>query len=292
MRLEIHILNWVPFSTPSIASGGADRLQLPIGSSERLVQRYWWRESITGRAKRLIEQTVIFWNNFVQQPTDIACSVILAAILMAVFVAENSGIILSACIVSNNVAIASSQKCSIPMNPPFFVSCSTCSPTLAQDPSGSNSLADRAATYAKQCYHTAVTSTAGCNYFYNQSLSYRQKLNESCPFTADHCLSPAYTLDTGLVDAKYLGINTRSKYAIRRRTTCVPTKGRPNLRRVPEPTIYPWAVEAYPPLSDDSSSRELQTGQIQDMIIDQGIFRLWRYAQTYRHTRPSEMELY
>ena len=153
----------------------------------------------------------ILWSNFRQPVVDIATSLILSLIFIGIFVAESSGSVLSAGIVSDNVALSTSLHCK----------------TRAQyshqgDIFGAEAL--QPFSYSDQCYG-AEDAADGCNYFYNQSLSFTERHNDECPFDGDVCLrgsNSAYTLDTGQIEAKYLGINSAKRYQFRRSTTCAP----------------------------------------------------------------------
>lgn len=146
------------------------------------------------------------WKNFLRQPVDILMSLLISAALIGLFVAESSGSLLSASIVSDTTALASSSKC-------------------APLPHGSNlSPFSRAAAYATKCYD-AEHGADGCNYFYNQTISYAEKSNQTCPFLGQTCVwgrNSAVAFDTGLIDAKILGINAAKRFQFRREMLCAP----------------------------------------------------------------------
>ena len=243
----------------------AERVRLP--SHERVHQNPWRHSLVTG-FERLFDGVLVFWDNFLQKPADVAFSVILAIIFIAIFVAENSGIILSAAILSDTTAIASSPNCSIRMTPndPWQ------DPLLGNSPQEEQ--ARRAAAYVNQCYHTNAATALGCNYFYNKSISYKESFNVTCPFFGDYCLSPAYTIDTGLVNARYLGINTRSQYLFRRKTTCAPSSGTSMHHKLRTASERHRILEYN---TDGRDSQRLHTQQAQDPL-DMGRFRLILYV--------------
>ena len=145
------------------------------------------------------------WNNFLRQPADILVSLLISAALVGLFVAQSSGSVLSASVVSDTTALLSSSKCT--------------------DAEGADRGSfSRAVTYVKQCYRVKDEAD-GCNYFYNQSIAYLEKSDQTCPFLAQTCAlgrSSAMTFDTGFIDAKFLGINAAKRYQFRRKTSCAP----------------------------------------------------------------------
>ena len=181
------------------------RIQLP---SVRSRHRYGWLSRLQGCLSNSgIPQT---WNNLLRQPFDVIASICLALLFVAVFVAESSGAIFSASVLTDSVALATSSNCSIlTANAPQLVR---------------NRLARRAALYRDQCYHGGRRAN-GCDFFYNQSISFTDVSDVPCPFEGSICIpgpTNAYTMDTGYVQAKALGINSAEKLYFRRRATCSP----------------------------------------------------------------------
>ena len=83
-----------------------------------------------------------------------------------------------------------------------------------------------AAAYSEECYR-AKFGADGWNFFYNQSIHYTERSNDSCPFAGDTCAlgrHSALNLDTGLIDAKVIGINSGKKYQFRRTSSCAPLR--------------------------------------------------------------------
>ena len=150
------------------------------------------------------------WRNFLAQALDFFISLALSAFLIMIFIAESSGIILSANIISDSIALSRSSNCSIPFGDAYH----SVTSQLARD-------------YSATCYHAsdATAQDNRCNHFYTQSIAYTEQSNTSCPFNRVKCLQgsqSAYTLDTGFVDAKIIGFNAAENYQFRRRMTCVP----------------------------------------------------------------------
>ncbi len=145
------------------------------------------------------------WNKFLRRPLETVVSLLLSAVLMGIFVAESSANVMSANIVTNTIALVSSPKCSIG--------------TLFYPHSN-------AAAYSKKCYQ-ARPGEDGCNSFLHQSIEYTEKSESKCPFPGQTCAlerNPAFNLDTGMVDARIIGINSASRYQFRRTTTCAPLR--------------------------------------------------------------------
>jgi hypothetical protein len=87
-------------------------------------------------------------------------------------------------------------------------------------------LETESAEYAKRCY-PATARAEECSYFYNQSIHFSVKHNDSCPFKGNLCLNgpkSAFTVTTGKVWPRTIGINTRLNYSFERTTTCAPLR--------------------------------------------------------------------
>ena len=170
---------------------GSGRIGLPAGLVSR---RKEWTKSVSR-----------IWTNLIQRPFDIIASIFLSALFVGIFVAESSANVLSANIVSDTTALVSSAKCT------FYSRC--------LGPAGS-----AAFWYSQQCYQ-APLGADGCNFFYNQSIGYKEKSEDVCPFAGPLCIkarNSALTFDTGLVDASIIGVNSATQFQFRRTTTCAP----------------------------------------------------------------------
>ena len=108
---------------------------------------------------------------------DTLVSLTLAFLLVAIFVAESTGAVLSANIFGDNHAISVSPNCT---------SLASMSPVTNQDVSD----------YQRLCYDASSMDTR-CNIYVNRTILYTEHSNTSCPFIDGVCLQPAYTLDTG-----------------------------------------------------------------------------------------------
>jgi hypothetical protein len=130
--------------------------------------------------------------------------------------------ILSGLIVTDGVALSDYSQCGryYPLDPGKDFSKEAVWIKLMRD------IESESGEYVKRCYH-AGSGTDGCNYFYNQSIPYTPKHNDTCPFQGDICLdgqSSAFTLRTGKVPASTIGINSPLTYTFQRETTCSPLK--------------------------------------------------------------------
>lgn len=143
------------------------------------------------------------WKLFLLHPAEILTSIGLSIVFTGIFVAESSGNVLSANIVSDTIALVSSPRCSA-------------------IPYGSRW--SRSIAYVDRCYQ-ATLGADGCNDFYNQSISHEESSISTCPFEGNVCAlgqNPAFVMDTGLVDSKVLGINAPKRHLFRRVATCAP----------------------------------------------------------------------
>ena len=130
-------------------------------------------------------------------------SLLFSIFLIGVFVAEFTGTIFSGSIVSDTLALVASKKCELlPGN-----------------------LRTEALDYSKKCYGTDPGQD-DCN-SYNQSIAYSETSEGKCPFVESLCAfknESGFSFDTGLLDAKYLGINSATRFQFRQRSTCHPLK--------------------------------------------------------------------
>ena len=189
-----------------------------IGAALKLIGNVWQTlklrhielptESATRQQPELIWISKI-WKNFLQQPAEIALSLLLSAIFIGFFVAQSSGSVLSAKIISDGAALSTSPRCRY-------------SSVTADDArfGGYND-------YSERCYRSPLGAD-GCTLFYNQSISYTEQASDKCPFSnssGNRCTEGIHapiTFDTGFVDAKCLGINAAKRHKFRRQTTCTP----------------------------------------------------------------------
>ena len=147
----------------------------------------------------------IIWVKFLQRPFDVVVSLFLSALFVGIFVAQSTADVLSANIVSDTTASVSSPNCNL----------------RRQVPWDSDAL-----DYSRKCYRARLGAD-GCTSFYNQIITYKERLENACPFPGQTCarkIDSAFTLDTGLIDAKFLGINSVERFQFRRTSTCAPLR--------------------------------------------------------------------
>ena len=116
----------------------------------------------------------------------------------------------------------------------------------------------QSAEYARRCYGKGESSD-GCDLFVQNDISYTTIHNDSCPFQEDSMCyggaNSAYTLTTGAVSARSLGINTKRGYEFMRTTTCTPLNMNSSFitsKRAGNLTVYSYHYGASPgfPYSD------------------------------------------
>lgn len=130
--------------------------------------------------------------------------------------------IFSGLVVSNSVALSQSPHCSLIL--PVLENASAI--VIARWSKHFQALEVESAEYARRCYPANARSEE-CSYFYNQSIHFSVKHNDTCPFRGDLCLygpSGAFTMTTGMVHPKTIGINTQLNYRFERTTTCSPLR--------------------------------------------------------------------
>lgn len=193
---------------------GSGRIGLPAG--------------LVSRRKKWTKTVSRIWTNLIQRPFDIIASIFLSALFVGIFVAESSANVLSANIVSDTTALVSSAKCT-------FHSYSRC-----LLPTGGAAL-----SYSQQCYQ-APLGADGCNFFYNQSIGYKEKSEDICPFAWPLCIkarNSTLTFDTGLVDASTIGVNSATQFQFRRTSTCAPLGSNSVLLRFARRGNSSWSFE-------------------------------------------------
>ena len=152
------------------------------------------------------EPLLSIWKNVLRNPLEILIQVLLSLILIGIFVAQASGSVLSARIVSDSIALSSSRRCWAPDYSLYPL--------------------ESAMAYSRQCYN-ASSGTEGCNTYFNQSIGYTTESSNHCPWIGEPCalrVNTSYTLDTDFVSTKQIGINAPKQYWFRRRTTCAPLR--------------------------------------------------------------------
>ena len=147
--------------------------------------------------------------------------------------------ILSGYVVSDSVAISRSPKCGLFSSPPNG---SWRTPEAPLWQKHFHDIRVESWEYAQRCY-SGENEYDGCNYFYNRSIHYSVRHNDTCPFKGDLCLegpTSAFTMSTDMVEAKTVGINTRLKHRFERMTTCAPLRmDYPKFLQF----IQPWPAE-------------------------------------------------
>lgn len=151
--------------------------------------------------------------------------------ISCVIVAEASGNALSANIVSDNVTLALSPRCSASSTRMW----------------SAYELQVRAASYSDQ-YYRAANGTEGRKLLNYQGVPYTEVANGFCPFGGNHCAlhsKPSYTFDTLFFHARYMGINTPNK-------------------------IYFRSTPVYAPLTSDTGTERRSLGSWCDSTRDPG----------------------
>ena len=182
----------------SLTSGG---IKLPI-------IRNSWTKKFPYRLF-MIPTILTTWNNFLRQPVDIIASILLSILLVGMFIAESTANVLSAKIVSDTTAQVSSPGCSLAKRVVY------------------SEFQPNAFDYSQRCYRKRQ-GTSGCTFYYNQSIAYAET-NDEAPFINDlrmNAEDSALKFDTGLVEAKTIGINSANDFQFRRTASCTPLKAK------------------------------------------------------------------
>ena len=137
------------------------------------------------------------------------------------FTGVTAGGILGANVVLSSTALCSSRSCGFHFLPKGSLVGRAEVPSQAVRYFLDNEAA--AAAHESKCY--GDWSSPECGNFVENTLPYSTFDNTPCPFRGDVCsLGPesAFTLDTSLLDASMLGVNSGKQYLFRRSTICAP----------------------------------------------------------------------
>ncbi|KAL8823585.1 MAG: hypothetical protein Q9191_005724, partial [Dirinaria sp. TL-2023a] len=155
--------------------------------------------------------------NFAAEPVDfLLVSLALFAVILWL-VGVNAAAAFAARVSTGSTAVSSSPHCGI-----WQASQKADVVTIGRD--WEYDAESRAGTYARQCYD-AEAGADGCHLYENQSIDFFEVSDVQCPFAGQTCRpgpSSAYKLDTGWLDSKVLGINSKRRHLFRRSTTCSP----------------------------------------------------------------------
>jgi hypothetical protein len=175
--------------------------------------------------------TIHFWvasmNLIGENATDLTWTVFMVFLSTMFYIGSLLvGIMCTYPVISDSVALSRSPHCGIILSPePEDVDASG----FAIWQKYYHDIALESQQYARTCYD-AGDDADGCSFFYEQSIRYVAEDNDVCPFK-DHstalCFNmstSAYTLNTGLVDAKVIGINSPLRYTFQRSLTCSPLR--------------------------------------------------------------------
>jgi hypothetical protein len=159
------------------------------------------------------------WENLWARKFEALLCVFLELVCIGIFGLFAWGSIAATGLISNTIALSASENCG------FWIP----DPKAPPKPNGTYGhfyLQEvEAMEYAKTCYG-AVKGADGCNVFVTQDFPITETENDFCPFE-DFCLDGRYTafsLSTGLISSKSLGINVPTGYKFNRTTTCAPIK--------------------------------------------------------------------
>lgn len=153
---------------------------------------------------------------------SIGAIIIITLVFFGVFVAWTIVGILSAYIASDKTGLSASQHCGI-----WQFDDNAGDEAAYRDDLYNRQKEELASQYAHNCYQNLdPADTLSCNFFYNQSIGFETKTQQRCPFsTAELCYNGLYSaisFDTGLVDAKSIGVNSPVTFKFRRKTSCSP----------------------------------------------------------------------
>ena len=168
---------------------------------------------------------------------ETAAMFVITILMFAAFVAINVAGIFSVKIASEGIGISSSDECGI-----WEFDKRSEDDIIYREQLYDHLQESKSSQYARNCYASAEPeATLGtCNVFYNQSIAYKAKSRQICPFASSElCLDGLYSavaFDTGYVSAGVIGVNSPHPPIFRRKTTCSPLN------------------ETYPYIRNDTSS--------------------------------------
>ena len=176
------------------------------------------------------------WKHYEAYAGRVILSTLFSVVAIAVFLALAFSTILSTNITTESAVLSSHPDCGVWIRKPEVITPSPTGYDYLQEVEASN--------YAKKCYHSSL-GTDGCNAFLTQIIPYTNASHRQCPFEDSLCLDgrySAYTLDTGAVSSKRLGINVDIGYTFRRTTTCSPIQRRVSLSEDQQTYLYEYGA--------------------------------------------------
>jgi hypothetical protein len=172
-----------------------------------------------------------FWTSFIhligENSTDLGYSIFLVFFSSLFYIGSLLlGIMCTYPVVSDSVAVSRSPHCGIIMSPEAN---EADAPRYTIWKKYYHDIAVESQQYASTCYN-AEDGADGCSFFYEQSIQYAAGHDDTCHFKDQSktlCFNnstTAYTLSTGVVDAKVIGINSPLRYTFQRSLTCSPLR--------------------------------------------------------------------
>lgn len=164
-------------------------------------------QQITEKARRL-------WENFLNKREELFSITMIVSFCATVFAAFTAAATAVAHLELDNIALSTSPDCG------YWQSHNSAKLEIF----ALNRAEEQTANYYQNCYEMNP-SLQDCNLYARRELFSRMTDNDDCPFKGDVCLlgnKSAISFDTGYVDSKYLGINSRQRPFYRRRTVCAP----------------------------------------------------------------------
>jgi hypothetical protein len=155
------------------------------------------------------------WDQFAQhvEASGIVIRLLVGTLCAAIFLAIAGAGIAVGFLILDNKALSTSQDCGMWVLDGIN---NTANPMAA--------IMDTVESYYKSCYENDP-STQWCGLFVDEDLHVNVTEGVECPFVGAVCAlreNPAISLDTGYIDSKILGINSRHRPFFRRRSICAP----------------------------------------------------------------------
>jgi hypothetical protein len=161
------------------------------------------------------------WDNFIDRLKGLPWALFIAFSMATLYIGLILGSIFSVLVVDNSVAVSNHPGCGM-----LMYNHST-DPYVTMRQKYFYDIESESGEYARRCYN-GTNLADGCNYFYQPSIPFTVRHNDTCPFKSEFgplCIggtSGALTITTGRVRPEVIGINTKLKYTFIRQATCSP----------------------------------------------------------------------
>ncbi|KAF2735518.1 hypothetical protein EJ04DRAFT_563373 [Polyplosphaeria fusca] len=145
----------------------------------------------------------------------------------------------------------------------------------------------RAASYARACYGKFDENSTPCNIYANETINYKTTRDVQCPFGDNICKGSGIAFDTGYMDSRLLGLNTKKEdsVSIRKTLMCTPIDDErftTGFHDLPQEVSRPLGINEAMSIIEYKFGRNPEMGELFDK--DNTTFVLTNLTVEYRDT--------